>query len=243
MQRTVQSIVLAQDGLLEASKGSLAAKERIDLLKAIEGLSRKEYTENAAFKDQHSLLGSDSEARARCLRAVLDQQWQGIPEYSQEFYKVLEAASTKQQLTRALVRHALQTLPHGFDALDTNLIFHASLVSDAYDKWYRAFAQAVQGNKTAQQLEKDDKEGKVPKEFFNNYSIVSYSDGKYSQVAYADYFKDKIAEIVGLFDPWIADLKKLRTDKEDIRDLYVDYLSQYRSCLAETGIAKLDSMW
>ena len=56
---------------------------------------------------------------------------------------MLEAASTKQQLTRALVRHALQTLPHGFDALDTNLIFHASLVSDAYDKWYRVFAQAV----------------------------------------------------------------------------------------------------
>ena len=37
MQRTVQSIVLAQDGLFEASKGSLAAKQRIDLLKAIEG--------------------------------------------------------------------------------------------------------------------------------------------------------------------------------------------------------------
>ena len=37
MQRTVKSIVLAQDGLFEASKGSLAAKQRIDLLKAIEG--------------------------------------------------------------------------------------------------------------------------------------------------------------------------------------------------------------
>ena len=44
----------------------------------------------------------------------------------------------------------------------------------------------------------------MPKEFFNNYTIVSYSDGKYSQVAYADYFKDEIAEIVGLFDSWIA---------------------------------------
>ena len=41
----------------------------------------------------------------------------------------------------------------------------------------------------------------------------------------------------------LTDLKKLRTDKEDIQDLYVDYLSQYRSCLAETDIAKLDSMW
>lgn len=47
---------------------------------------------------------------------------------------MLDAASTKQQLTRAFVRQALQTLPHGFDALDANLIHHASLVSDAYDK-------------------------------------------------------------------------------------------------------------
>ena len=44
-------------------------------------------------------------------------------------------------------------------------------------------------------------------------------------------------------DLCLTDLKKLRSDKEDIRDLYVDYLSQYRSCLAETEIAKLDSMW
>ena len=61
-----------------------------------------------------------------------------------------------------------------------------------------------QGNKTAEQLEKDDKAGRVPKELFNNYTIVSYSNGEYSQVAYADYFKDEIAEIVGLFDSWIA---------------------------------------
>ena len=56
---------------------------------------------------------------------------------------MLEAASTRQQLTRACVRHALQQLPHGFEALDTCLLYHASLVNDAYDKWYRAFAQAV----------------------------------------------------------------------------------------------------
>ena len=44
----------------------------------------------------------------------------------------------------------------------------------------------------------------MPKELFNNYTIVSYSDGEYSQVAYADYCKEEIAEIVGLFDAWIA---------------------------------------
>lgn len=56
---------------------------------------------------------------------------------------MLDAASTKQQMTRAFVRQALQQLPHGFDALDTSLLHHASLVNDAYDVWYRAFAQAV----------------------------------------------------------------------------------------------------
>jgi len=40
-----------------------------------------------------------------------------------------------------------------------------------------------------------------------------------------------------------ADLQKLSTDKEDIRDLYIDYLSQYRECLAETEIDKLDGKW
>ncbi len=62
----------------------------------------------------------------------------------QEFYMVLDAASAKQQMTRAFVRQALQQLPHGFDALDTCLLHHASLVNDAYDVWYRAFAQAIQ---------------------------------------------------------------------------------------------------
>ena len=62
----------------------------------------------------------------------------------------------------------------------------------------------MQGNETAKQLEKDDKEGKVPKELYNNYTVISYSNGEYSQVAYATYFKEEIAEIVSLFDAWIA---------------------------------------
>ena len=62
----------------------------------------------------------------------------------------------------------------------------------------------MQGNETAEQLKKDEKAGKVPKELFNNYTVISYSDGEYSQVAYATYFKEEIAEIVRLFDAWIA---------------------------------------
>lgn len=112
----------------------------------------------------------------RLLKAVLDQQWPGIPEYSevnfedhfvssllgaptqlwrfvlkwvcssarQEFFKVYSAASRRQQFTRAYVRKALETLDHGFSAFDRNLIHYASLVNDAYDVWYQAWAKAVQ---------------------------------------------------------------------------------------------------
>ena len=62
----------------------------------------------------------------------------------------------------------------------------------------------MQGNATAEQLEKDDKAGTVPKELYNNYTVITYSNGEYSQAAYATYFKDEIADIVGLFDRWIS---------------------------------------
>ncbi len=37
MQDTVRSVLLGQEGLFESSKGSLEGKQRVDLLKAIEG--------------------------------------------------------------------------------------------------------------------------------------------------------------------------------------------------------------
>jgi hypothetical protein len=45
-------------------------------------LTRKEYTVNAIYQDQHILLGNSQDKKETLLKAVLDQQWQGIPEYS-----------------------------------------------------------------------------------------------------------------------------------------------------------------
>lgn len=50
----------------------------------------------------------------------------------------------RQNLQRAFVRLALDNLDHGFDALDKTIIYHASLVGDLYEEWYRKFAQTVQ---------------------------------------------------------------------------------------------------
>lgn len=58
--------------------------------------------------------------------------------------QVLEVCVKRQNLQRAFVRQALDTLDHGFDTLDRNLIYHASLVADLYEEFYRRFAQTVQ---------------------------------------------------------------------------------------------------
>lgn len=62
--------------------------------------------------------------------------------------QVLEVAVKRQDLQRAFVRQALDSLDHGFDALDRNLIYHSSLVGDLYEEFYRRFAQTVQVSQT-----------------------------------------------------------------------------------------------
>ena len=111
---------------------------------ATAGATRAIFADDAAFRSHRDALGPSTEAQKRLLKAALDQQWQGIDEYSSEFFHVYSAASSRQQLTRACVRKALAALDHGFSAFDACLLHYASLVNDAYDRWYVAWAKAVQ---------------------------------------------------------------------------------------------------
>ena len=63
-----------------------------------------------------------------------------------------------------------------------------------------------QGNETAKRLAVDDKEGKVPKELFSHYTIISSdpASGAYVQAAYASHFPTEIRAILAIFDEWIA---------------------------------------
>jgi hypothetical protein len=98
--------------------------------------TRAIFIENAAFQPQRSALGASEAAQKRLLKAALDQQWQDIEEYSAEFFEVFQAASARQQLTRACVREALAEMQTGFIAFDACLLHYASLINDAYDRWY-----------------------------------------------------------------------------------------------------------
>ncbi|CAL8470879.1 g10421 [Coccomyxa elongata] len=241
--KTVKA-VLADQQTWDSTTSGLSGKKGVDLLKAIEGATRSIVKDSISFESDRNLLGVSVEQQQRLLKAVLDQQWPGIPEYSEEFFKVYSAASRRQQFTRAYVRKALETLDHGFSAFDRNLLRYASLVNDAYDVWYQAWAKAVQGNATAKRLAQDDKEGKVPKAMYNHYTIISMtSDGEYTQASYATYFPAEIGSIVSIFDEWIAEMSKVEAEDAAVKADYLDYLKQYRTCLAETDIDRLEDEW
>ena len=64
----------------------------------------------------------------------------------------------------------------------------------------------LKGNATATRLAKEDKEGKVPKELYNHYTVIVFDEAtqQYSQVANASYFKEEVSAIISAFDRWIA---------------------------------------
>ncbi|BDA45526.1 hypothetical protein COCOBI_07-3130 [Coccomyxa sp. Obi] len=244
MSDNAVKVLVADQQTWDSTTAELSGKKGVDLLKAIEGTTRSIVKDSISFESDRNLLGVSVEQQQRLLKAVLDQQWPGIPEYSEEFFRVYSAASRRQQFTRAYVRKALETLDHGFSAFDRNLIHYASLVNDAYDVWYQAWAKAVQGNATAKRLAQDDKEGKVPKAMYNHYTIISMTpDGEYTQASYATYFPAEISSIVSIFDEWIAEMSKVEAEDAAVKADYLDYLKQYRTCLAETDIDRLEDEW
>ena len=56
MQDTVRDVLLGHDGLFEKSKGSLIGKQRVDLLKAIEGECSSLTPLKAFENDKFSML-------------------------------------------------------------------------------------------------------------------------------------------------------------------------------------------
>lgn len=51
------------------------------------GATRSIVKDNISFESDRNLLGVSAEQQQRLLKAVLDQQWPGIPEYSEVVFE------------------------------------------------------------------------------------------------------------------------------------------------------------
>lgn len=62
-------------------------------------------------------------------------------------------------------------------------------------------------------------------------------------MAYAAFFPNEIQVILEEFDNWITVLTDVDTDHTAVKQQYLAYLRQYRQCLAETDVSKLEDTW
>ena len=76
----------------------LKGKVRVDLLKEIEAVTKDVFEQHPTFESDRLVLGAENVERV--LKAALQQEWTGIKEYSEEWFKVYRAASRRQQMAR-----------------------------------------------------------------------------------------------------------------------------------------------
>lgn len=110
----------------------------------------------------------------------------------------------------------------------------------------------VQGNETARRLAEDDKQGKVPTELYNHYTVIQYQaeTGEYTHIANAVYFQQEIAAIVSALADWISGMPSNSPVEQDIFSPRT-HASKSRTILSrlcnfigiETGCDSIDDVW
>jgi len=225
---------LDSSALFRSIQPSISSLHRVDLLKALENHV------NQFFKDFIS-NNYPAERHQKLINACISTGFEGVKEFSEEFYEILGLTSRKHQLMRDFIQFALEGgSTSGFSEFDTKLIIHAGKISSVYDKYYFAWLKAVQGNDVAQQLEKQAPEDKT---LLNQYTIILMdSNKKYYDVPYAIHFKEELAPVLKAFDNCVEELSKIE-NLDSQQKVYIEYFRLYRNCLAEEDKTKVDGMW
>lgn len=215
---------------------------RIQLLKTIE-----ESSSSTFLTSPHVLSVPEGKQRTQAINASLHSNFEGITDFSPEFYSLIALASQKQQLTRGLIKLALAKDSklgdlHGFSEFDRILISQSCDIASAYDGYYAAWSRAVQGNEVARRLEERPPPSSSEL-LLNQYTIIQLNEaGEYYDVPYAVFFKEELVPVLKAFDATVAELERVK-EKTPEQQVYVRYLRHYRDCLAEEDGQKLEPMW
>eukprot|EP00735_Rhodelphis_limneticus_P010975 TRINITY_DN4015_c0_g1::TRINITY_DN4015_c0_g1_i1::g.11978::m.11978 TRINITY_DN4015_c0_g1::TRINITY_DN4015_c0_g1_i1::g.11978 ORF type:complete len:562 (+),score=104.23,DnaI_N/PF07319.6/0.032 TRINITY_DN4015_c0_g1_i1:33-1688(+) len=224
--------------LFEAHAEDFKKYRHIKLLRRIEQVTAE------IFEAEY--LKDFSEAdRPKLRRATIEANFQGIEEFSEEFYHALELASKRQELARKFVILALTTFPdsvHGFNPFDATLIKSSAKISSLYDVYYVAWLKAVQGNEVAKRLE--NVEENDVKHVLGKYTIILEQDGKFYDIPYYEHFKEQLTPIAESFRQVATDLNNLpEAHKSGERMRYVLYFECYRDAILETDPVKQEEKW
>eukprot|EP01025_Chloroclados_australasicus_P045610 TRINITY_DN49_c0_g1_i1.p1 TRINITY_DN49_c0_g1~~TRINITY_DN49_c0_g1_i1.p1 ORF type:complete len:916 (-),score=51.99 TRINITY_DN49_c0_g1_i1:206-2953(-) len=218
---------------------------RLDLLKKLEELTLENFLTADKYDSLRHCCGDNEPDVKKVLDAVSVQQWQGIEDYSEQWLTILDAAVVRQTILREGIMWALDNLDHGFNKFEKALIYHSAIIGGWYDKWFGKWIREHEGSQRSKQLAEDDKNGKIPKEFYNNYTVITIDEqGYYSQLAYGEFYKDEIKAITQAMQACIDELNSIQSEiQESALPQYVTFFQTYIQCLEETDIEKLEQLW
>ncbi|KAL9655011.1 hypothetical protein ABK040_008795 [Willaertia magna] len=226
----------------------LSSYSRIPLLKKIVQITDNIFLNNEQYESDRNVLGQSR--KDALIKAVLYQNFEDIKDFTEDYYKVLEVAHKRQNLTREFIQLALKNnsgISHQFSSFDCILIEYGITISNLYDRFYVKWAKSVQGNKCAEELEK--RKDSIDKELTNSYTIICLNEetNEFYDIPYATYFKEELQPIVEAMDLLIHDLEILLNHQPndlpiDEVKAYIKYIKQYRNTLVETDKTKLEEM-
>ena len=212
----------------------------VTLLKFIVKQAEHFWGTEDCFKNDRNILGTDQESTEKVRKAVLYHDFAGIPDFSGDFYKVLQAASRFQDLIRLAVVKLLELESGILDDFDRALVVYSALISHFYDNYYLAWAKAMQNSATAKLLKDilrntpDTLKELQKTHLYNQYTVnvlknskeylpsfsdypevtLSYGSKEYviKFVPYAVYFQKELKPIVTLFNELINQLKLVNSN-------------------------------
>eukprot|EP01025_Chloroclados_australasicus_P058244 TRINITY_DN7297_c0_g1_i1.p1 TRINITY_DN7297_c0_g1~~TRINITY_DN7297_c0_g1_i1.p1 ORF type:complete len:634 (+),score=93.26 TRINITY_DN7297_c0_g1_i1:202-1902(+) len=227
-------------------KPQLEGLRRVDLLKKLEKLTRETFETSDKYDALRRSHGDSEADIKKTIDATCEQQWQGIAEFSEKWLAVYDAGSVRQEIQRQGLKWVLESLDHGFNKLEKALIYYSAIIGGLYDDWFKKWIREHEGNERSRQLAEDDKAGKIPKEMYNKYTVISLDEsGTHSHVAYSVFYKEEIAAIVAAMSALITELKELESESEETEVVkqYIAFYEQYIKCLEETDPDKLEQEW
>ena len=231
--------------LFAKNKASLASFSRIPLLKKIVSVTDEIFTNDEHFEQDRNIIGEHK--RNSLLKAVLNQNFEDIADFTEDYYKVVDVCDKRQQLTRDFIYYALEEnsgIAHNFNKFDVALIRHATRISNFYHAFYVKFLKAVQGNLVSKELEK--RQATIDHALTNSYTIILLDEktNEFYDVAYADFFKDELKPIIDQFNALLKDLNELKEAGEEHNDLvpYIKYIEKYRDSFMESDKSKLEEL-
>ncbi|EFC42681.1 predicted protein [Naegleria gruberi] len=238
-------LLQSSKSLFNQYKSGFSNLSRIPLLKKIVSVTDEIFATHQDFQQDLNILGEEKQSLVA--QAAIHQNFEGITDFTEEFYKIVDVCNKRQQLARDFVYLALEKdsgVDHLFNKFDSALLRHAAMISGQYHPFYVKWMKAVQGNKVAEELEK--RASTIDRKLTNSYTIILLDEAtnEFYDVSYGEFFKNEFAPIINQFSELLNDLYSLRNSGENYEDLeaYIKYIEKYRETLIETDKEKLETL-